>query len=431
MEKIDSIANIHPLTKPINAKVEVPGSKSFTNRALIVAALASGVTTLHGASNSNDSRVLIKLLERLGVEIVERDGIIEVRGNGGKFDEFNGVLNVEDAGTVMRFLTAICCLVPGEITLEGSERMNQRPIKELVDSLTKLGAEITYMNNPGYPPVKISGGTIRGGNITVKGTISSQFISALLMLASLLTNDTGITIEGEQVSEPYIDMTISVMKEFGVEVEKSKNNYYVNSGQSYKANKYSIEGDTSSASYLFALAALTQSKIEVTNVSGNSLQSDVRFADILQQMGCTVIKTKSSITVAGSKVLKAVEVNMQSMPDTAQTLAVVAAFAQGETIITGLKTLQLKESKRITALQNELTKMGIECKSGADYIKIKGGNAKGALIDTYNDHRMAMAFSVAGTRINGISIESPQVVKKSFPAFWEALQSIGVNVEIG
>ncbi|HSY76484.1 MAG TPA: 3-phosphoshikimate 1-carboxyvinyltransferase [Bacteroidia bacterium] len=430
MEKVGSIANIHPLTKPINVKVEVPGSKSFTNRALIVAALANGVTTLHGASNSNDSRVLIKLLERLGVEIVERDGIIEVKGNGGVFDEFNGVLNVEDAGTVMRFLTAICCLVPGEITLEGSERMNQRPIKELVDALTRLGAEITYMNSPGYPPVKISGGTIRGGNITVKGTISSQFISALLMLAPILTSDTGITIEGEQVSEPYIDMTISVMKQFGIEIEKSKNNYYVNSGQLYTANKYSVEGDASSASYLFALAALTQSKIEVTNVSGNSLQSDIRFADILQQMGCTVTKTKSSITVTGGKVLKAVEVNMQNMPDTAQTLAVVASFAQGETVITGLKTLQLKESKRITALQNELSKMGVECKSGADYIKIKGGNAKGALIETYNDHRMAMAFSVAGARINGMSIESPQVVKKSFPAFWEALQSIGVNVEI-
>ena len=431
MEKVGSVANIHPLTGAINAKVKVPGSKSFTNRALVIAALANGVTTLHGASDSNDSRVLIKLLDRLGVEIIEQEGVIQVRGNGGKFDEFNGVLNVEDAGTAMRFLTALCCLVPGEITLEGSERMNHRPIKELVSALMRLGAEIVYTDNEGYPPIKITGGTTNGGSVHVNGSISSQFISALLMIAPVLSRDTNVYIEGQQVSEPYIDMTISAMKEFGAAVDKSDNHYFVSGSQEYKANKYTIEGDASSASYLFAIAAISQSKVEVTNVSGKSLQSDVQFVDILQQMGCSVSKTKSSITVTGAKTLKAVEVNMQEMPDTAQTLAVLAAFAQGETGITGLKTLQHKESKRITALQTELSKMGVECKSGADYIKIKGGSPKGAIINTYNDHRMAMAFAVAGVRLNGMIIESPQVVKKSFPSFWTTIQSMGINVDIG
>ncbi|HTB07022.1 MAG TPA: 3-phosphoshikimate 1-carboxyvinyltransferase [Bacteroidia bacterium] len=424
-----TIATVHPLVKPIEAKVQVPGSKSFTNRALIVAALADGITTLQGASDSNDSRILITLLDRLGVEIIEQDGVVQVRGNGGKFDEFNGVLNVEDAGTVMRFLTALCSIVPGEITIEGSDRMNHRPIKELVDALKKLGAEITYSDNDGYPPIKINGGTINGGNVHVNGNVSSQFVSALLMIAPALSTDTEIVIDGEQVSEPYIDMTTSVMKEFGMDVEKSGKHYFVGGNKAYKGTKYKVEGDASAASYMLAIAALTQSKIAVTNVSANSLQSDARFVKILKQMGCTV-GDKEYLEVTGTNTLKAIEVNMQTMPDTAQTLAVLAAFAKGETIITGLKTLQLKESKRITALQMELEKMGIECEAGNDFIKIKGGAPKAATISTYSDHRMAMAFAIAGMKVEGIGIESPEVVKKSYPGFWEALKSIGVNVEM-
>ncbi|MGP8216084.1 MAG: 3-phosphoshikimate 1-carboxyvinyltransferase [Bacteroidia bacterium] len=430
MQKTGNAAIIHPLTKPVDAVVKVPGSKSFTNRALVIAALANGVTTLHGASDSNDSKILIKLLDRLGVEIIEHDGVIQVRGNSAKFDEFNGVLNVEDSGTVMRFLTALCCLVPGEITLEGTERMNRRPIKGLVDALTKLGAEITYLDNEGFPPIKINGGHLRGGSVYMDGSVSSQFVSALLMIAPLLPMDTSIYIEGEQVSVPYIDMTNSVMKQFGAGVQKSAGNYSINGDQIYKATEYRVEGDASSASYLFAFAALSQSTVEVTNMPGNSLQSDTRFAGILQKMGCTVNKTVSSISVKGGKTLKAIEVDMQDMPDTAPTLAVVAAFAEGETVITGLKTLQLKESKRITALKNELIKLGVECATGSDYIKIKGGNPVGTFINSYNDHRIAMAFALAGARVPGITIESPQVVKKSFPAFWTTLQSMGLIIDM-
>lgn len=429
MEKIGNIVTIQPLANPIEAKVSVPGSKSFTNRALIVASLANGVTQLTGASDSNDSRILMKLLDRLGVHIIESEGVVEVHGNGGKFDEFNGILNVEDAGTAMRFLTALCCLVPGEVTLSGTERMNKRPIKALVEALAYLGADISYTDNQGYPPIKINGGTLKGGPVHVNGEISSQFISALLMIAPLLERDTEIHIDGDKVSEPYIDMTISVMNQFGIKVDKESKYYQVSANGAYNASKYAIEGDASSASYLFAIAALSQSKVEVVNISGESLQGDVRFVDILEKMGCDVTKTKSSITVTGPKQLKAIEVNMQNMPDVAQTLAVLAAFAKGETTIKGLKTLQHKESKRITALQKELTKMGVECKSGEDYIKIKGGIPVGVVIDTYKDHRMAMSFAVAGVKVKGMVIESPGVVKKSFPAFWDTLRIMGVNVE--
>ena len=431
MEKVSNIVSIYPIDKPIQATVKVPGSKSYTNRALVIAALANGVATISGASDANDTRILIRLLDRLGVEIIERDGIIEVRGNGGKFEEFNGALNVEDAGTVMRFLTALCCLVPGEIILGGSDRMNQRPIKELVNGLKKLGAEIAYTENDGFPPIKINGGTVNGGPVHINGNVSSQFISALLMIAPLLARDTEIHISGEQVSEPYIDMTVSVMKQFGVNMDKSEKYYSINSNQQYQSCKFQVESDASSASYLFAIAALSQSKIEVTNLSDKSLQSDIRFADILEEMGCKVDKLLSSITITGCKELKAVKVNMQDLPDTAQTLAVLAAFAKGETVITGLKTLQHKESKRLTVLQKELSKMGVKCEVGSDYIKITGGNPKGALIETYNDHRMAMAFAVAGVKIQGIVIESPQVVKKSFPSFWETLKVMGINIDIG
>jgi 3-phosphoshikimate 1-carboxyvinyltransferase len=429
MQKTGSIAYIHPIAKPIDVRVTVPGSKSFTNRALIIAALANGISTMHGTSDSNDSEVLIKSLQRLGVEINSINGSLQVKGNGGKFNPFHGELDVEDAGTAMRFLTALCCIIPGEIVLKGSARMHQRPIKELVNALSQIGATITYLDKEGFPPIKIQGGTIQGGKLKVDGSISSQFISALLMITPVLPNNTEIIIEGEQVSKPYIEMTVSVMAHFGNVIRKIDYFNRLEKNQAYKATEYNVEGDASSATYLLGIAALTQSKITVTNLSDNSLQSDSRFADILQQMGCSVKKTESSITVTGATTAKAVEVNMQDMPDAAQTLAVVAAFAKGETVITGLKTLQLKESKRITALVNELGKMGIECQSGDDYIKIQGGNPKGAHISTYNDHRMAMAFAVAGTRINGISIESPQVVKKSFPAFWTTLQAMGINVE--
>jgi 3-phosphoshikimate 1-carboxyvinyltransferase len=429
---MNKIAYIYPLEHPIDVKVTVPGSKSFTNRALIIAALANGTTTLHGVSNANDSAVLTRLLQKIGVEMQVKGDTISIKGTGGKFSPFNGELDVEDAGTVMRFLSALCCIIPGDIALKGSVRMHQRPIKGLVDGLRQLlGAKVTYTEDEGYPPIKINGGNCKGGIIHVDASLSSQFVSALLMVSPLLSGNTEIVCDGELASVPYVDMTISVMKHFGVVVRhENHKHYYVKSGQAYKATEYKIEGDASSASYMFALAALSGSTVEVTNVSAQSLQSDAAFADILGKMGCSVHKDET-IKVTGSAELKGIKVNMTDMPDTAQTLSVVAAFAKGDTYITGLNTLEHKETERLSAVQTELFRMGIESRIDNNSILIKGGCLPdGARISTYGDHRMAMAFAAAGIRIGGISLESPDVVKKSFPGFWDTLKYMGIKVEL-
>jgi 3-phosphoshikimate 1-carboxyvinyltransferase len=430
MNKGKSIAHVTPLPKAIEAQINVPGSKSFTNRALIIAALANGKSILSGCSNSNDSLLLIKALQTLGIEITSEGTTVTVNGNSGKFKEFNGKIDVEDAGTVMRFLTVFCCLILGDIILEGSSRMHQRPIKELVDALLQLGADITYLDENGYPPIKIKGGKLHGGKVEIDASKSSQFVSALLMIAPLLDSDLEVNTSTEIASAPYIDMTVSIMKHFGVFVEVQDSKYPIKAGSSYSSSNYTIEGDASSASYFFALAAITKSTIRINNLSPSSLQGDVKFVDLLAQMGCKVVKDGNYTEVTGSEELNGITTDMKNMQDVAQTLAIVAAFAKSKTILTGLKNLEIKETKRLTALQTELTKMGIECSTDGEQITIQGGNPKGALINTYNDHRMAMAFAIAGTRVKDILIESPGVVKKSFPDFWDTLREIGVNVRI-
>jgi 3-phosphoshikimate 1-carboxyvinyltransferase len=426
---MSKMACIYPLEQPIEARVTVPGSKSITNRALIIAALANGITTLKGASDANDSVILIRLLKKLGVDVQANEDTLTVNGNGGRFKSFTGELDVEDAGTVMRFLSALCCIIPGEIILKGSERMHQRPIHGLADALKQTGVKIAYLDKEGFPPIKIKGGDFKGGAIHVDASLSSQFVSALLMIAPVLPTDTEIICDGEMVSLPYIDMTIAVMKSFGVDIKhEDHKRYFIKGNQQYKGREYEIEGDASSASYLLALAAISGSTVEVTNLSSESMQSDARFADILGNMGCVVNKGKS-ISVTGTPRLKGVEVDMNGMPDTAQTLSIVAAFAKGETLITGLSTLQHKETNRLKALRMELSKLHINCKADDESIRITGGNPKSAFISTYNDHRMAMAFAIVGARIE-VSIYSPDVVKKSFPGYWNTLKSMGVNVEL-
>jgi len=422
-------ARIYPLTHPIKAAITVPGSKSYTNRALIIASLANGKSILSGCSNSNDSLNLIQSLQQLGIDIVCDKNEITIAGNNGNFKEFHDTINIGDAGTAMRFLTALCCLVPGEIILEGSARMHERPIKGLVDALLQLGANIEYIGKHGFAPLKIKGGKLTGRKVEIDATLSSQFLSALLMIAPILDSPLEIVSNGEIASAPYIDMTISTMQHFGASVKKGKNNYIVNSTSHLSAN-HAIEGDASSASYFFTLAAITQSTIRVNNLNASSLQGDIKFVDLLEKMGCTVIKGENYIEVTGPKELHAITIDMKDMQDVAQTLAVVAAFSKGTTILKGLENLELKETKRLTALQSELTKMSIKCSTDGEQIAIHGGNPKGAFINTYNDHRMAMAFAVAGTRIDNLQIESQEVVNKSFPDFWETLKKIGVKVDV-
>jgi len=426
-------ARIIPIKQAVNAQLTMPGSKSFTNRALVMAALTDGESRILNYPQSDDNNILITALRKIGVEITKTTREIIVKGTGGKFKEFNGKINFGVAGTSIRFFTSIACLVPGTIILDGSARMRQRPIGELVNALRDLEAKITYLEKNGCPPIEISNTVIRGGKLSIQGTVSSQYVTSLLLIAPVMEKGIEIQVEDKQVSKSYIDMTIASLESFGVNVEnQGYKKYIIKAGESYRASDYYVEGDISGASYFWAIAALTNGIVRVENINPRSSQGDVGFPDLLERMGCRVIKNAEEkwIEVAGVGKLWGIEVDMEQMPDTAQTLAVVASFAKGKTKITGLSTLRGKETNRLSALQTELAKMGIKSEVGDDYIIVKGGNPTGALIETHKDHRMAMAFAIAGVKIPSIEILDPMVVNKSFPDFWKKLENTGVEVKM-
>ena len=425
-----------PPSAPISHTFEVLGSKSYTNRSLIIAALASGVSKLSLASISSDSEAMTNALRLLGVSIEAESGphgtTLIVEGTGGALNPYHGEINVGPAGTTMRFLTALCAAIPGiDVVLSGSERMHARPIKELVTALRALGAEIDYLGTEGCPPLRIrSKAHLKGGTITMNGTVSSQFISAILLTAPLNTNKLIVEIEGEQTSKSYIDMTLQSVRDFGVTIANESYKRYLSiAGQKYQPRVTQIEGDASGASYLWGLAAISQGKVTVKNVNPQSAQGDIHFPEVLMRMGCSVSSDSRSITVAGPKTLKGIEIDMSNMPDVAQTLAVVAAFAQGTTTMRGLSTLRVKETDRIAALHAELEKVGITSEPGSDYLIVHGGPPHGARIKTYDDHRMAMSVAMMSARIPGVEIEEPHVVEKSFPTFWSELNESGIRVE--
>jgi len=425
------IFEIIPVKKLKSNRVEMPGSKSYTNRALIMATLCNGKSIIKGYSESDDSEALILALKKLGIKIEKCGKEIIVYGNSGNFSQFKGKIDVGAAGTTMRFLTSLCCLVPGEIILDGSERMRERPIKELIEALKILGANIEYLKKEGYPPIKIKGGNMGGGEVLMDGSVSSQYFTSLLLIASSLKNGLRIKVKGDQISKSYIDMTIDSLKDFGVKVlNNNYREYIVDKGEGYKSTNYQVEGDLSGASYFFGIAAITGLKIRVKNIDPMSHQGDIRFVGLLEKMGCKILKNgkENWIEIKGSDKLKSIKCNMEEMPDTAQTLAVIASFAEGKTKITGLKTLRIKETDRIKALQNELSKMGIKTTIGPDFIVIYGGKSRGVEIETYKDHRMAMAFAMTGCKIPGIKILEPEVATKSFPEFWEKMEELGVEV---
>jgi 3-phosphoshikimate 1-carboxyvinyltransferase len=416
--------------------IDVVGSKSYTNRALILAALASGTSRLSAASMSADSEAMVAALQLLGVAIEEtqtpQGTVLTVEGTGGAFLPYKGEINVGPAGTTMRFLTALCAGIPGiDVVLSGTPRMHVRPIHELVAALRSLGADIEYLGNPGCAPLRIrSKSHLKGGTVSMNGTVSSQFISALLLTAPLNTNSLTIEIEGEQISRSYIDMTLQSIRDFGVTITNdSYKRYSYTVGQRYVPRTIAIEGDASGASYLWGLAAVSQGKVTARNINPQSAQGDIHFPEALMRMGCSISSDANSITVEGAKALRGIEIDMSNMPDVAQTLAVIAAFAQGKTIMRGLSTLPSKETDRIAALHTELAKVGISSETGPDYLVVHGGVPHGARISTYEDHRMAMSFAIMAAKVQGMEIEEPMVVLKSFPNFWEVLASSGIGVE--
>jgi len=416
---------ITPVRAPVRGRIRPPGSKSLTNRALIVAALAGGRSTLTGVLDSQDTQVMAESLRRLGIATVVDDDrcTAEVEGCSGLPPAERAELWLENSGTSIRFLTALATLADGTIRLDGNERMQQRPIGDLVTALNGLGAAVSCDRDNGCPPVTVRGHRLPGGQATIAADLSSQFLSALLMAAPCAQSAVELDLYGALVSEPYVEMTLGVMRQFGVQVETDCPGRYRIAPQRYRATKYDIEPDASAASYFFAAAAVTGGEVTVDGLCRDALQGDVRFVDVLEQMGCRVEWNSDSITVAGGT-LRGVDVDMNAISDTAQTLAAVAVFADGPTRIRNVAHIRHKETDRIAAVAAELGRLGIRVEEETDGLTIHPGGVRPATIDTYDDHRMAMSFSLIGLRAEGIRISDPGCTAKTYPHYFEDLQKL-------
>jgi 3-phosphoshikimate 1-carboxyvinyltransferase len=407
---------------PIDAVVSVPGSKSLTNRALVVSSLAEGKSRLSNVLHSDDTRYMMSHLQTLGISLQAAHDQVEIEGRGGEFSAVQASLFCGNAGTTVRFLTALCALVPGSQVVTGNQRMQARPIRDLVDGLSGLGADIESAN--GCPPVTVRSEGLRGGCVQVQAHLSSQYLSALLMIAPYAQQPVSLEVAGDLVSEPYIELTLDVMAAFGVAVERPERRRFNVPQRPYQGRTFAIEGDATSAGYWWALAALTGSHITVKNIQPSSHQGDIEFLHILECMGCA-IAPEGGVAVRGPRRLKSPGVvDMNRLPDGVMTLAVLAALAQGETRIVHVANLRIKESDRLAALVTELRRIGIEAEELSDGIRIQGGEPHGADIETYADHRMAMSFAILGARVPGIRIRTPECVSKSYPTFFEQLQAL-------
>lgn len=410
--------------KNCNAAVTIPGSKSYTHRALVVAALAEGESILANPLRSEDTDYTAAALGKFGVEIIAEEDALRIRGAGGRLKGGGESLYLGNSGTSMRFLTALSALRNGRTVLDGAVRMRERPVAPLLKALRDLGAEAYSEPGNGCPPVVVDSRGLKGGRSEVDGRESSQYLSALLMIAPLAERETRLEIIGDLASRPYVDITLDVMASFGVNAEReNERSFLIRSGQRYSSRTYRIEGDASNASYFFAAAAITGGSVRVENFYPASVQGDAGILAILEKMGCEVRRGGDWAEVR-RKARRGIEIDMNAMPDLVPTLGVIAAFAAGETVMKNIGHLRLKESDRIRAVATELAGMGLDVVEGEDCLKVRGGGARGAEIETYNDHRMAMAFAMAGLAVPGVKIRGEECVKKSFPEFWEKFQGL-------
>lgn len=422
---------LRPFSKPIDRTLQLPGSKSLTNRALLAAALARGRSEVEGVLLADDTRHMLSCLETLGVRCLldESRRKVTVEGCGGFFPAGEGDLYCGNAGTVMRFLTAACAASIGDFLLDGDARMRQRPIGELVDALRDLGARIGYGMAEGYCPLKIQARGLRGGQVVIDRPISSQFVSAILMAGPLASDDVMIDVSNGLPSAPYVKLTLAVMDDFGVaSLGDPAGRYIVPAPQVYQATRYQVEPDASAASYFFAAAAITGGRVTVEGLGSRSLQGDMGFLSVLEKMGCRIESEPGRTTVHGPAEggLRGVDVDLNDMPDVAQTLAVLAVFADGSTTIRNVANLRVKETDRLSALATELGHLGVATDVSDDGIVIHPKRPPVAgVIDTYNDHRMAMSFALAGLRIENVVIREPGCVSKTFPDFFAMWSRLG------
>ena len=413
--------------KNISGTVDLPGSKSLSNRILLLSMLAEGHTEIHNLLDSDDTRRMVEALNTLGVEVLEdrNQNRISVKGTSGTIPVTEATLMLGNAGTAIRPLTAALTLGQGRFVLDGVQRMRERPIIDLVNGLKQLGADVCCINGTDFPPVEVIANGLPGGTTRLSGAISSQYLSAILMAAPYAKTEVQIEITDKLVSEPYVEMTLQLMLRFGVSVENDKFKYFRVPSMPYNSpGKIYVEGDASSASYFLAGAAITGGPVTVKGCGTESLQGDSRFAEVLEKMGTNVKWSEMEITVSGSS-LNGIDVDMNMMPDAAMTLAVAALFASGKTTIRNIHNCSVKETERLKAVSTELRKLGAEVEEGEDYLVINPPEKiKNAEIDTYEDHRMAMAFSLAACGDTSVTINDPGCVSKTFPEYFEVFSRL-------
>lgn len=418
---------LQPIAR-VDGTVNLPGSKSVSNRALLLAALANGTTRLTNLLDSDDVKHMLNALQALGVSytLSADRTVCEVVGNGGPLRAEQPLeLFLGNAGTAMRPLAAALCLGEQSVVLTGEPRMKERPIGHLVDALRQGGARIDYLEQTDYPPLRLNGG-FTGGEVSVDGSVSSQFLTALLMTAPLAQNDTTITIKGELVSKPYIDITLHLMRCFGVDVDNQHYQRFVVKGQQqYQSpGDYLVEGDASSASYFLAAAAIRGGTVRVTGIGRNSVQGDIRFADVLEKMGA-VIEWGDDYIACTRGALNAIDMDMNHIPDAAMTIATTALFAEGTTLMRNIYNWRVKETDRLAAMATELRKVGAEVEEGHDFIRVTPpAQLQHADIGTYNDHRMAMCFSLVALSDTPVTILDPGCTAKTFPDYFQQMAKI-------
>ena len=418
---------ITPVRGPLDASIRPPGSKSLTNRALVCAALARGTSTLSGALDSDDTRVMIDALSKLGigVEVDLAARTLTVTGCAGQIPAQAAELYVANSGTTVRFLTALVALGQGTFRLDGSARMRERPIQDLLDALAQCGIDARSTSGSGCPPVEIRASGLTGGHVQMRGDVSSQFLSGLLLAAPYARAALNIDVSGQLVSQPYVLMTLAVMESFGVSVPAGDlSQLQIAAPRCYKSRAYEIEPDASAASYFWAAAAIAGGRVTVAGLGQGSLQGDVAFCHCLEMMGCRVEYHAGETTVIGGP-LRGIDVDMNAISDTVQTLAPVALFAQGPTNIRGVAHIRHKETDRIAAVATELRKFGAVVEERADGLRITPpAKVYGATIETYDDHRMAMGMALVGLRTAGVVINDPLCTAKTYPGFFADLASL-------
>ncbi len=415
----------------INTTVTVPGSKYIANRLLIITSLADGFSSIGNIPFNQDIENAIKSLKVLGVKIEKKGNNLKVWGTGGIFKSNNTHINVGESGTLLRFIMSLSALSNGKCEITGSSRILERPVANLLQGLQDLGVDCISTNN-GYPPVVIHGGQIQGGKVIISGKTSSQYISSLLLVSPYAQKSIEIKIFPELSSKSYVDLTLKLMEESGIYFSRNGyENFIVEAGQKYQPGEHFIPGDWSSANYFLAIAAITKSTVFINDLDMGSKHGEMDFYKVLEKMGCRIEKIGSGIKISGTDDLKGVMVDMSSMPDAVQTLAVVALFARGETRITNISHLKYKECDRIHDTARELRKIGARVITTDNEMTIIPGKLHGAEIETYKDHRMAMSMALAGLKISGIKINNPECSAKSFPGYWDKLREIGIGVHDG